>query len=219
MHESIATAIYKGHKRTLDDRLNQYVQRLPAGGPPRRRKPWLRAVRTAFRDLPSDIWFGEFAGGSGKDAVVDLLGVRLGADAGRSMWFGSTVQISARRFSVESHGLPIRISNHAITRAMQRLALPDVRAAASQLSPAFFYALLVERYPPRDGSSVLLPTVGGGAVVAIADRDDPEDWVFLTYIDAGKLRPEQLAELAVRREKFAARLVEIGMKAELVPSL
>ena len=220
MHESIATAIYKGHKRTLDERLHRYVQRLPAGGAPRKRKPWLRVMRSAFFNLPSQVWFGECASGSGKDATVELFGVALceereGSD--RKLWLGTAVRISARHYSVESRALPVRITHHAITRAMQRLALPDVHVAASRLGPAFFTALTVERDPPRDGSSILLPAIGG-AVVAAADRDEPEDWVFLTYIDEGKLRPEQVTEAVARAKAWGDLFNERGVKAELVAS-
>ena len=210
MHESVANAIYKGHKRTLDDRLNQYVQRLPANGPPRKRKPWLRVMRSAFFNLPSQVWFGECAHGSGKDAAVELFGVALceeteGSD--QKLWLGTAVKISARHYSVESCALPVRITHHAITRAMQRLALPNGQIAASRLGPAFFTALTVERDPPRDGSSILLPAIGG-AVVAAADRYEPDDWVFLTYIDAAKLRPEQITEVVARAEAWGSLKAE-----------
>ena len=69
------------------------------------------------------------------------------------------------------------------------------------------YALLAEDGPPDE--SVLLPCAAG-AMVAVRDKDEPEDWAFVTYLDDVKLRPEQRAEVADRLRQLKEKLGATG---------
>jgi hypothetical protein len=86
---------------------------------------------------------------------------------------------------------------------MQRANVANVNQALTWLLPAFNYVNLLEPRPPAE--DVLLPCTAG-AVVGIQDKSDPATWVFVTYIDEDKLRPEQRVELAERKRRLAETL-------------
>ena len=88
---------------------------------------------------------------------------------------------------------------------MQRLNVQKPSLALHSLERAFDTALHLGA-PTR--GSVYLPSAGG-VVVAKQDEDEPSRWVFVTFIDEAKLKPEQIREaefwgnLAIKKSEAA----------------
>lgn len=203
MHESIAQAMYRGELRKFQDRVDSAHSLLEAYRKQRRlvcrRGPWLRNTRFFFSHLPQFTVLGCFTFGEKKHAESQLLGLYHPKVKDFGVWYGGRVRLTAKTCDVSVADLPVKISNHAVIRLIQRCNVTRPQDALHLLTPAFYYAVLVEPTPPAE--SVLLPCVDG-AVIAEADRDDPDTWAFLTFVDDAKLRPEQRAELRMRLDKF-----------------
>jgi len=213
MHESIAHAIYRGELRQYPERLEAGYSRLEAQFKNipviNRRGPWLRAAKFLFSNLPTFTVLGGFDVGEKKHTETYLMGLVHPKVQEAGVWHGGAVRLTAKTCKTAQIDLPIKVSHHAVIRLMQRCNVVQPNEALHWLAPAFFYAALVQRPPPAEPA--LLPCLDG-AVIAGADRDTPDSWVFLTFVDNAKLRPDQRAELAMRLDKFHQRAAEIGWR-------
>lgn len=203
MHESIAQALYRGELRKFQDRVDSAHSLLEARVDQRRlvgrRGPWLRNARFFFTHLPQFTVLGCFEIGKKKHTELLLFGLFHPKVLDIGAWYGGVVRLTAKTCRISYSDLTVKVSNHAVIRLIQRCNVAKAQDALRLLAPAFFYAALVEPTPPAE--SVLLPCADG-AVIAEADHEDPDTWAFLTFVDDAKLRPEQLAELRMRLDKF-----------------
>ena len=203
MHESIATALYRGEMRQFEPLFQAARARYDAQPAKYGRTSWLKDNLAFLQANPSVTFLSRVSEGAKKHTRVALFGLthpRLIAEIGkRPTWAGIVVTLTAKNCETSGNWLPIKVAAHAVTRLMQRANTPSVAVALRGLSPAFHYPLFFEGPPPA--TAVLLPAAGG-AVVAKADEDEPDTWVVVTYIDEAKLRPEQRAEVAERTQLF-----------------
>ncbi len=213
MHESIAQALYRGEIRQSSTReesklawLQTQLKKRPTIN---RRGPWLRATKYIISHLPTFTVLGAFDLGQKKHIQGIMMGLTHPKTLSGDAWYGGMVRLDAKTCDVLEADLPIKVTHHAVARLMQRGNVTQPKDALHWLAPAFFYATLVEVDPPTH--AVLLPCVDG-AIVARQDDHNPGSWVFLTFIDAAQLRPEQRAELAMRMDKFHDRGRELGWR-------
>ena len=213
MHESIATALYRGEIRQSPTRTESNMAWLQAQIKKRptinRRGPWLRSTKYLVSHLPTFTVLGAFDLGQKKHIQGIMMGLTHPKTLSGDAWYGSMVRLDATTCDVLEADLPIKVTHHAIVRLMQRGNVAKPKDALHWLAPAFFYAVLVDANPPTN--AVLLPCVDG-AIVARQDDHNPDSWVFLTFLDAAQLRPEQRAELATRLDKFHDRGRELGWR-------
>lgn len=200
MHESIATALYRGYTRRIKDatwnaRLGRDLRA------PRTRSAWLKACRRRVQAHPSLTVLSSAIIGKGKRAELRMLGVSMEEEEsdGRTGWYAFSAEFQAKTYSAEFYDLPIFIAHHLVQRIMQRLAITDPREALSVLTPAIVHALWLVR---PDEQSLLLPA-HGGAVISVRDRGAEDEWAFVTFVDAEKLSEQQLRDLEYVIERAA----------------
>ncbi|NVZ11782.1 hypothetical protein HW932_21295 [Allochromatium humboldtianum] len=193
MHESIASALYKGYTRKLIQDGFQ-GELLPANT----RAAWLRqVVKMQAKDRSSVAMAPPAFVGRGKNAELYIHGVYYPsteiADGEKitPQWYGYAIRARAKDFTIESQPLPVIITNHLVQRTMQRLDVAHPRQALLSLQSAFLASLLLE--PPSKGHA-LLPA-RGGAVIAVPDRDYPMCWAMLTFVNKERLSVQQMREV------------------------
>ena len=205
MHESVATALYRGYERKVNGiDMNRIYQRL--GRLPNKRAAWLRGALKGLKAIPGMVVFEPQVTGQGRHASARTILVSLEKEtSGRSGWYASGMTLSARDFSMDTFDLPILVTHHLVQRTMQRLNVESPVAAIRSLQPAIFAALWLGE--PHADSSVLLPAFGG-AVVTVQDRVDPWSWALVTFVDAAKLTDKQHQQLEFWYGKAHQKLVD-----------
>lgn len=208
MHASIAHAIYRGEKRQFASRMEAADARLKQTTYRFGRRPWLRtAVEGLFRS-PHFVTVQYSSWGEKKHEVAVMMGyLHPESLQQHDAWCASSYVFRAKNCTYERRDLPIKVSHHAVLRLMERADIANPAQALFWTVPAMQYALLAEDGPPDE--SVLLPCAAG-AVVAVRDKEEPEDWAFVTYLDDDKLRPEQRAEVADRLRQLKEKLGATG---------
>lgn len=188
MHESVATAKYKGYERKLD---NYDFKRAITdfGGLPNKRAARLRAIPKLINRMPSVVILSHGTEGSGARAELSMFGLEIGKDTNGSSpgWFAFLDIFKARDSTIERVDLPVIVTHHLVKRMMQRLKIEDPRKALTGLHSALSIALALKE--PRDREVLL--AARGGAVIAVRHDVFPEVWVFVTFVDDAKLSSTQ----------------------------
>jgi len=195
MHESVATAIYRGYERKIHGFDHEaFNRRLPA-----KRAAWLRAVLRNIKGLPGLVAFEPRLHGQGKQAEATVFGFSHETDAcGRSGWHGFVMSLSSREFGFEIRDTPVLLTHHLVQRTMQRLGVSDPAAAIRGLEKTAYIAMWLD--PQSADDNPLLPAKGG-AVVAVPDRSDSSRWALVTFIDNAKLSDSQRQKIRFWFEK------------------
>jgi hypothetical protein len=200
MHESIANALYQGERRTLQPRFDAARARLWRQKHAYGRGPWLKHSLEAIYTIPLFVPVRQYRQGEGKRLVAYVIGFLHPDGVGLNSWHAYYFGLEVKTCTVAHDPLPVQVPHHAVQRLMQRANIDKPAVALSWLRPALEYVLLLHPAPSREG--ILLPGLAG-AVVARQDQDNSDGWVFVTFIDDDKLRPEQQAEVAGRRDAMA----------------
>lgn len=213
MHESIATALYRGYERkvaTFDwDRFRQRISQLP-----NKRAAWMRGALREMQRLPHVVAFKPKILGQGRRAEAHVIGVSHETDYfDRSGWYGFGVRFTARDFGVDFIDLPVLVTHHLVQRTMQRLDVANPQVAINSLQQAIYCALWLET--PRS-DSMLLPAKGG-AVIAVPDRDYPELWALITFIDDSKLSDVQRQQIAFWSGKVGQSILSFYEQERVKP--
>ncbi|NCC40358.1 MAG: hypothetical protein EOM21_13050 [Gammaproteobacteria bacterium] len=208
MHASIATAISRGFNRQVRKKIEDFdPERLMAGERPGRRGPWLRHLRRGLDRIPGLCVVYESLQGEGKRAKLSIVLMDY-VNAPAPYWSAFALTLNARHKSAEGCGVPIKITAHALQRAMQRLDVTDPQTALRLLWSAV-HAVLWVGPPGNEHAERLFPVlkIGArlpdgayqtsllGAAVMVPDRENSGVWSMVTFVDADKLRPEQTAEV------------------------
>lgn len=195
MHESIASALYRGYTRKLEARDQEFAARLE-GTPPAKRNAWIRLIRSfEERDPRLVLLQPPEIIGKGKNATLYCFGAYFSLDqaTGRKAWVGYLSRAKARDFTYEAETLPVIATNHLVERTMQRLNQADAKKALCALRGAFTAAVCLG--PPSEyPGQIILPSDGGG-VIAAQDNVDPTVWAMKTFIDYGRLSESQMLEI------------------------
>lgn len=217
MHESIASALYKGYTRKL---IQEGFQGAPL--PANTRAAWLRQIiKMQAKDRSSVAMAPPAFVGRGKNAELYIHGVYYPSteiaegEQIAPQWYGYAIRSRAKDFTIESQPLPVIITNHLVRRTMQRLDVEHPRQALLSLQTAFWASLLLE--PPCDGHA-LLPAQGG-AVIAVQDRDYPMCWAMLTFVNKERLSARQMREVldvGHQMDKQASTLFRAEMRGDAV---
>ena len=191
MHESIARATYKGFARKLQNRTFD-ISRALCGTT---RAAWLRSlIKSEARDVRSVLLEPPRITGEGKRAKLYMFGVTyVDDDEVRNtgpFWVGYSIRAEAKTFDLDCRYVPVLVTNHLVQRTMQRLGIEDPPTALCNLRTAIMAAMVLG--PPGDRQA-LLP-IDGGVVIAVQDKEWPEFWALITFVDEAKLRPEQIRE-------------------------
>ncbi|MEA1050481.1 hypothetical protein U5801_11765 [Lamprobacter modestohalophilus] len=205
MHESIATALYRGYERKIDrfdpEIINQRLNRLPF-----KRSAWLRGSLRELKTIPGIVTFEPQIVGDGKRAEAYLFGVAREKEVcGRSGWYAFAMRLAARDFRTEFRDLPVLITHHLVQRTMQRLDVRHPAAAIRHLQATVYAAIWLET--PRS-DSMLLPA-RGGAVAAVPDRDESGYWALVTFIDQAKLSDGQHQQVQFWTDKVRQAVVSM----------
>jgi hypothetical protein len=208
MHASIAAATYRGFTRQVRHKIETFDPwRLLATKRPSRRGPWLRTARRGLDRIPGLYVVYESQRGEGKQAELTVV-IMDYVEAAAPYWSAFVLVLHARRMSIRGWPIPVKVTAHALQRLMQRLNVTDPRVALKRLWTTVHAVWWIG--PPTEGAADrLLPVqeVGArlpdgyyrttmlGAAVMVCDREDPDVWAMVTFIDAAKLRPEQTAEV------------------------
>lgn len=204
MHESIAKAAYKGYTRKLKDRPFD-VSRALCGTT---RAAWLRGlIKSEARCARSVLLEPPCIEGEGKHAELFMIGVTYVWDEEqpdeKPLWTGFLLQAKAKTFSIDYQFMPVVVTHHLVERTMQRLGIQDPPTALRSLREPIVASTLLG---PPAGRQALLPA-NGGAVIAVPDREHPEDtWALVTFVDEARLRPEQIREANYWGELAMCRL-------------
>ena len=213
MHASIAHALYRGERRQFAPRMNVAESRFKRMNVRHGRNAWMKNAFHLATNDPSFLPIASYSQGEKKHEVNLLIGF-LHPDNLKNVdgWCGCAFILRAKTCSVERHDLPIKVSHHAVLRLMQRVDIANVHQALTWLLPAVHYILAVEPDPcPTDK---LLPCISGG-VIGLQDQQEPEAWVFVTYVDDDKLFPSQRTELEDRKRRLKEAMAALGLRKEL----
>lgn len=191
MHESIARATYKGYARKLQSRPFD-VSRALIGTT---RAAWLRSlIKSEARDARSVLLDPPHLEGKGKHTVLYMRGVTYAWDDeqpdSKPLWVGYSIRAVAKTFDIDYRFMPALVTNHLVQRTMQRLGIEDPPTALRSLRSPLLAATMLGA---PNGRQALLPA-HGGAVIAIPDREDPNFWALVTFVEEARLRPEQIRE-------------------------
>lgn len=191
MHESIAKATYKGYARKLRNRPFD-ISRIDYKAT---RAAWLRQLIKAEAQCTSSVLLETpRITGKGKHAKLYMFGVTYIHDAEERdsgpFWVGYSIRAVAKTFDLDYRITPVLVTNHLVQRTMQRLGIEDPPTALCNLRTAIMAAMVLG---PPDNRQALLP-IDGGVVIAVQDKEWPEFWALVTFVDEAKLRPEQIRE-------------------------
>lgn len=204
MHESIARATYKGYARKLQNRPFD-ISRAMLGTT---RAAWIRGlIKSEARCVRSVLLDPPCIEGEGKHATLYMRGVTYTYDDEqpdvKPLWIGYSIRAKAKTFDIDYRFMPVLVTNHLVQRTMQRLGIQDPPTALRSLRSPLLTATMLGA---PNGRQALLPS-HGGAVFAVPDKEDPNFWALVTFVDEAQLRPEQIreanywGELAVDRWK------------------
>ena len=194
MHESVASALYRGYER----RVSTFTPRDRGQLFPGKHDARVKAMVKSISADPGVLVLGVHQSGAKKHKVSVIVLLEHGSVDQRSGWYAGLLRYS--RTGLDDYDLSLFVSHHLVQRTMQRLDLKSPKAALRQLDDAIYCALWL-KHPTSD--SVLLPAKGG-AVIAVPDKYAAHGWALVTFVDADKLRPEQRAEVAMWRERVTA---------------
>ena len=209
MHTSIAHALYRGEMRQFQPRRQVAEARLERVTVRHGRNAWMRNVMRHATTDPSFAPLARYLEVEKKHEIHTLVGfLHPNVLPDLNAWCAAGYILQPKTFTVTRCDLPAIVAHHTVLRLMQRADIADINQALRWLLPALFYVLLVEPQPP--GEDALLPCTSG-AVVAIKDKHDADCWVFVTYIDEDKLRPEQRAERDARQRRLTAEMATYSL--------
>lgn len=206
MHESIATAIYRGFARGLDG-FEFDIKRYPR---PKTRAAFLRTIDRMERNdktcvlLQEPELFGEGKRASRFSVSASMADLPRADGTTQPVWVGVCFQADAKTFSTNLSPLPVMAAQHTVIRAMQRMSLTDPREAIRRMAPAFLMGAFLDAPNGREA----LFAVDGGAVAAAGDSEYPDLWVLKTFIHLDQLRPEQVREASIWTDRATACIAQ-----------
>ena len=192
MHESIAKAFLKGHRRKVTVAFDNFITRP---------KP-VTKTRAAFIKRTCEYIYGypglyvvyETEFGEKKDNCKGLICLVESSTGDAPGWILVRVVIRARDYRVDAMPLGIRISDHVVERVMARLNISNPVEALPSLMMALMY--LLQNKDSQDDEMVIYTQ--GGIVIAKPDDHTGECWCLVSFIDGDKVRPQQKIE-AIKR--------------------
>lgn len=203
IHQSIASAVYKGFSRQMDSQAWVELS-LDIYSLPRKRAAWMRGAIRAIGSQSEIAPTLVQQSGAGRSAIAQVLGFSFEPVGPReSVWAGFAIHLRARDYAFDVDDLACVATHHVIQRMMSRGGHADPRKAIKALGPALHTSICL--WPPGPDESVLLPAAGGG-VIAVRHEDYPSMWALITYIDDAKLSRRQVVEIR-RRKREAAETV------------
>lgn len=201
MHESIAKAILKGHKRLVQSAMDDFIPRYKSVS--KSRGTFIKKTTEAIKSIPGVFIVEEGRDGQGKNLFQYFLSMVLSRDSEAPGWIVYLIALNARNFKILSKPLGIRATNHVVERMMTRLNITQPQDTFPGLVRSFYY---LTSDLPKNNSEMLLISYGG-AVIAKPDNQIDGYWALVSFIDADKLRPEQLQEL-VERDLGLSRILQ-----------
>jgi len=195
MHESIAKALLKGHKRKVQSAIDDFKPRITS--PSKSRNGFIRDASAYVRSIPGIYTLQEACFGERKGRIYSHLCLVESRDKEMPGWLVVMVFAIARNFQIDVSYTGIRVTNHVVERMLSRLNIHNPTVNFSRLIPCIYYILACS--PDKDDELVL--PANGGIVIAKRDALFDDQWALVSFIDADKARPEQIAEVRQRHKE------------------